>query len=78
MPRYLVDVHRTFSTCVIVEADDVESAEEFVEDNFDNIPFHVFEDTCDDEVKVYEEVDDSNLGYCKYIAKLDQDGNYHA
>lgn len=73
MPKYVVDVYKTYSTCVIVEADNAESAEQICEQYYGLIPFSDFE-VAEYDINTYEEVAEEVEQYYKNWIHFNKDG----
>lgn len=73
MPKYVVDVHKTYGTCVVVEADTAEAAEQICEQYYGLIPFSDFE-IAEESIDAYEEIQENTLVYYKNWIHFNKDG----
>lgn len=73
MPKYVVDVHKTYGTCVIVEADTAEAAEQICDQYYGLIPFSEFE-LSEDDISVYEEITEDIEHYYKNWIHFNKSG----
>lgn len=73
MPKYVVDVYKTYSTCVIVEADNAEQAEQICDQYYGLIPFSEFE-AAEYDINTYEDVPEETEHYYKNWIHFNKDG----